>query len=440
MHNSGRASADSRNETLFQAARQVLVGGVSSSARVCRAFGDRPMYVARGDGARVWDVDGREYIDLCTSHGASLLGHGHPAIVAALRQAGELGILCSHETEHHAALARKIVELVPCAEMVRFTGSGTETTLHALRLARALTGRERILKFTGHFHGYHDFVMFEPGADPHDGSLVPQSAGVPPELARYLVIVPDNDPDALEQAFRRHGPEIAAVIMEPIHYNAGCIVPERAFVGQVQSLAHANGSLLIFDEVLSGFRMAPGGAQEFLGVTPDLCTLGKALGGGLPLSAICGRREVMEGLRPVGPVQHSGTYNAPLVCILAGLAALEAYSTPGFYAHIRALGERLTRGIEEIIARSGVKARVQGLGARFGLYFGIEKPVRCYRQSLENDTALTERFIAAAWRNGVYFHDYGGRGAHHHGFSAAHTAADIDRALEGIEAAFRAIR
>jgi glutamate-1-semialdehyde 2,1-aminomutase len=435
---------DNRQQ-LYEFARQHLVGGVSSSVRLCRAFGDRPFYVARGEGAKVYDVDGREYIDLCTSHGASLLGHKHPKIVAALQQTAELGVICSYETEFQSALAQKITELVPCAELVRFSGSGTETTMHTIRLAREYTGRDKILKFTGHFHGYHDYVLFEadapsPAARPTVTGLYPQTAGIPAGMDRYVIVAPDNDSEAFETAIRRHHHELAAVIMEPIHYNAGCITPSQEFMKQVRRLTHENGILLIFDEVLSGFRMAPGGAQEYLGITPDLCTLGKAVGGGLPLSAICGKREIMEHLKPLGNAQHSGTYNGSLVCILGGLAALEEYATPGFYEHIRQTGQHLYTGIAEIIARQEVKARVQGLGARFGIYFGIDEEVTCYQQSLANDLEMTNRFIETAWKNGVYFHDYGGVGAHHHGFSAAHTIADMDRALEGVEAAFKAIR
>jgi glutamate-1-semialdehyde 2,1-aminomutase len=434
-----------KGQQQYEFARQYLVGGVSSSVRLCRAFGDRPFYVARGEGAKVYDVDGRAYIDLCTSHGASLLGHKHPKIVAALQQTAEMGIICSYETEFQGALAQKIVELVPCAELVRFSGSGTETTMHTIRLAREYTGRNKILKFTGHFHGYHDYVLFDVDADSSMGEAVasqlhPQSGGIPADMDRYLVVAPDNEPEALAAAIHRHRDELAAVILEPIHYNAGCIIPPRAHIQELRRLTQEYGILLIFDEVLSGFRMAPGGAQEYLGVTPDLCTLGKAVGGGLPLSAICGKREIMQHVKPLGNAQHSGTYNGSLVCILAGLAALEEYATPGFYDHIHQVGQHLYCGIAEIIARLGVKARVQGLGARFGIYFGIDQEVTTYRQSLANDVELTNCFIEAAWKHGVYFHDYGGRGAHHHGFSAAHTVADMDRALEGIEAAFRAIR
>ena len=434
------------SEQLYEFARQYLVGGVSSSIRLAQAYGNRPFYMARGEGSKVYGVDGREYIDLCTSHGASLLGHKHPGIVAALHQAAEMGVLCSYETEFQGALAKKIVEMIPCAELVRFAGSGTETTMHTIRLAREYTGKDKILKFTGHFHGYHDYVLFErdapsPTAQAAESGLYPVTDGIPKGMDKYVTVVPDNDLEAFETAIRQQKDEIAAVILEPVHYNAGCIIPSREYIQQLRRITAENDILLIFDEVLAGFRMAPGGAQEYFGVTPDLCTLGKAVGAGLPLSVICGKWEIMSHIKPLGNVQHSGTYNGSLPSVLAGLAALEAYSSPGFYEHINQLGQHLYTGITEIATRLGVKARVQGLGARFGIYFGIEEEVTSFKQAQAVDMKMNNCFIETAWKNGVYFHDYGSsKGAKHHGFSAAHTLADMDRALEGIETAFKAIR
>lgn len=430
------------SQQLYEFARQHMVGGVSSSIRLAQAYGNRPLYFTHGEGAKLYDVDGREYIDFCTSHGASMLGHKHPKIVAALHQTAEMGILCSYETEFQSKLAQKIVELVPAAELVRFTGAGTEATMHTIRLAREYTGKDKILKFTGHFHGYHDYVLFD--RDPSlpldaDSPLVAQTPGIPAGMERYVTVIADNDLEALERTIRQQKDELAAVILEPVHYNAGCIIPKREYLEQLRRLTQENGILLIFDEVLSGFRMAPGGAQEYFGVTPDLCTLGKAVGGGLPLSVIAGKREIMEHIRPVGKVQHSGTYNGSLVSTLAGLAALEEYASPGFYERLNHVGQHLTDGIVEIVSRLGLKARVQALGARFGIYFGIEDEVTTYRQAAATDNVMMNRFIEAAWKNGVYFHDYG-KGARHHGYSSAHTLADMDRALEGIEAAMKTLR
>jgi glutamate-1-semialdehyde 2,1-aminomutase len=428
----------------YQHACQYLAGGVSASTRLNRAVG-HAMLFDRASGCRVWDLDGREYIDLCCSHGATLLGHGDPCVRQAVERVLDRGAACSYENELHADLARLLCETIPCCERVRFTGSGTEATMHCLRLARASTGRQKILKLEGNFHGYHDQVMYAIGtpADqlgPEEApALYPGSTGLAAGLDHNLVVVPYNRADLLEEAFRRHAAELAAVICEPVYYNAGCVLPTPEFLAALRRLTHDHDVLLIFDEVLSAFRMAPGGAQEYLGVTPDLCTLGKAVGGGFPLSVFCGRKDVMDRLMPTGDCQHSGTYNGHPVGVAAGLAAVTAYRQPGFYDHIRAVAERLYGGLQKVFARHGVTARVQGLGARFGIYFGVVEPVRSYRDAVRHHREQMLRFVAAAIGQGVYFHDYGGA-ACHHGFCAAMTAADADEALERLDAAVRAMK
>ena len=262
---------------------------------------------------------------------------------------------------------------------------------------------------------------------------------MPPGLAENLVLVPYNRPDHLEQAFRRHGTELAAVICEPVYYNAGCVLPTPEFLAALVRLPREYGALLIFDEVLSAFRMAAGGAQEYLGVTPDLCTLGKAVGGGFPLSVFGGRREIMERLMPTGDCQHSGTYNGHVVAVSAALAAVTAYRRPGFYDHINAVGQRLYDGLNAILKHHRIAGQVQGLGARFGVYFGVGGPVRSYRDAVRHQREQMLRFIAAAIRHGVYFHDYGGA-ACHHGFCAAMTPADVDGALSRLDAAVSELR
>jgi glutamate-1-semialdehyde 2,1-aminomutase len=317
--------------------------------------------------------------------------------------------------------------------------------MHCLRLARAFTGRAKLLKFEGNFHGYHDQVMYAIGT-PADRlgpeetpALYPGSSGLPTGLDRNLIIVPYNRPDLLETAFAHHGSELAAVFCEPIYYNAGCILPTPEFLSTLRRLTQAHGVLLIFDEVLSAFRMAPGGAQEYLGVTPDLCTLGKAVGGGFPLSVFGGRKDIMERLMPQGDCQHSGTYNGHVVAVAAALAAVTAYRQPGFYDHIHAVAARLYRGLGEVFARHDVAARVQGLGARFGVYFGVTEAVRSYRDAVRHHREQMLRFIAAAARHGVYFHDYGGS-ACHHGFCAAMTLADTEEALNLLDDAVRELQ
>lgn len=428
------------HQELYEFAQQYLPGGVSASARTNAALG-HPFYVARGDGAYVHDVAGAGYVDMCTSHGASLLGHNHPAIVSAVEHALALGVICAYETAHHAALARQVTEMVPCAELVRYAGSGTETMMHALRLARAATGRHKVIKFEGHFHGYVDYLYYS-SAPPLDRAgpatapiPFPQSAGMPPALNDLVVVAPFNDPAALQEAFERHGDETAALVMEPINYDSGCIVPQPGFVQLCRDLCDHYGSLLFFDEVLTAFRMASGGAQQYLGVTPDLCVLGKAFGGGMPISAITGRRDVMLNLRPVGQSEHSGTYLAHLTTVLAASAALAQYNTPGFYQRMHAIGEMFYSNFQALIERSGVPLRLQHVGPRFGLYFGVTEEVTNYRQAAQQDVSMLHTFIAGCIRRGVYFHV-----SPHHGFSAAHTEQDMARALEAIEGALDDVR
>ncbi len=427
-------------QALYQTARGVLPGGVTASFRLNKALG-RPLYIARGDGARLYDREGREYIDMCVSHGASLLGHNHPKIKAAVSKALELGVICSYETEAHTALARRITEMVPCAEMVRFAGSGTETVMHALRLARAATGREKIIKFEGHFHGYADALNYSvaPPLDragpPAAPTPRPESAGMPASDRGNILIVPFNDPEALEAAFARHGQEAAALVMEPVNYDQGCIPPQPGFLELCRELCDRYGVLLLFDEVLTAFRMAPGGAQAYYGVTPDLCVLGKAFGGGMPISAVAGKRQVMEHMRPLGDSEMSGTYLAHTTTVLAALAALEEYSRPGFYDRLDAIGERFYGGFQDIIERSGLPVRLQYVGPRFGMYFGLSEPVTNYRQAAGKDLALELKFIAGCIERGIYFHN-----PPHHGFSAAHTEADMDQVLEAIEGAMAEVK
>ena len=432
-------SETTRVRQQYARAQRSLAGGVSSSTRLNTAVG-HAMLFDHAQGCRAWDLDGTEYIDLCCSHGATLLGHGDPRVRAAVERALDRGAPCSYESELHTELAEQLCEVVPCLELVRFTGAGTEATMHCLRLARACTGRQKIVRCEGNFHGYHDQVMW---AGKTIGQLAPSlqpiSAGVAQGLDSLLIQLPYNRPDLLAEAFRQWGDEIAAVICEPIYYNAGCILPTAEFMTALRQLTSQHGALLIFDEVLSAFRMAPGGAQEYLGITPDLCTLGKAVGGGYPLSVFGGRRELMDHLMPVGDCQHSGTYNGHPVVVAAALAAVKAYREPGFYSHIQEIGTALFSGLRELFAQHQIPARVQGLGARFGIYFGIDQEVRSYEDVQKHDRKQMLRFIAAAIHEGVYFHDYGGA-ACHHGFCAAMTLQDVGIVLERLNRAIASLK
>ena len=418
----------------FALASRYLPGGVSASARRNDAIG-HPFFASRGDGAWLFDLQGRRFLDMSTSHGASLLGHNHPRIKLAVQHALDMGILCSGETVFQAQLAQRITEMVPCAEMVRFGGSGTETVMHGLRLARCATGREKLIKFEGHFHGYSDALNFSvmPPLDQAGPARTPtpyaESSGVPANTREHVIVVPFNDSVALEAAFATHGPQVAALLLEPINYDQGCLMPQPGFLALCRSLCDHHGAVLFFDEVLTAFRVAPGGAQEKFGVTPDLCVLGKAFGAGMPISALAGKRQVMEHLQPLGHSQMSGTYLAHPTAVLAALAALEEYSRPGFYAQLDQLCTEFYTGFQQAIDRTGVSLRLQYAGPRFGLYFGVSGDIVEYRKAASKSHDAERRFVLACYQRGVFFQP-----AAHHGFSAVHTAADLQLALEVIEA------
>lgn len=425
------------SEQIWERARAHMPGGVTAAARIHPSLG-RPLLVERASGGRVWDVDGREYIDLNMSFGASLLGHGHPAVKDAVRRALELGVMCGYESEAQTRLAERLADVIPSAELVRFAGSGTETTWHALRTARVATGRPLVVKFEGHFHGYNDSLgySFWPTAE-QAGPIeaprtVPESGGMPEALAALTIVLPWNDVGALEAVFAAHGPRIAAVVMEPVNHDSGTILPLPGYLEAAREITRRHGSILIFDEILCGFRTGVGGAQEHYGVVPDMTTLGKTLGGGLPLSAFVGSRDVMSVVAPLGRSVHSGTYNAHLVPVMASLAFLETATDPSFYPGLRRLEATFYPALQDIFTRVGAPVLVQALGARFSLLFGLDAPPVRYRDLFPHDTAMATRFYGLALDEGVYFH-----AAWHHGFSAMHTERDLDQALEGIERAAR---
>ncbi len=433
-------SAYSDPEALYTHARQVLPGGVSATARMNAAIG-RPFYIRRGDGAYVEDLQGNRYVDMCISHGASLLGHNHPAIVGAVQQALDLGIICSYETEHQIDLAARLTEIIPCAEQVRFAGSGTEAMMHALRLARTATGRELLIKFEGHFHGYADVLNYswapplEAAGLPAHPRTYPESAGMPAALTETILVVPFNDPPALEAVFAAHGEQIAALVLEPVNYDSGCILPEPGFLVLCRSLCDRYGAVLLFDEVLTAFRMHLAGGQGWSGITPDLAVLGKALGAGLPISALVGRCTVMRHLRPEGTSELSGTYLAHLTAVLAAQAAIDTYAQPSFYPRLAEQCEFFYSNFERVIAESGVRLRLQYVGPRFGLYFDLEEPVTNYRSAARQNRAMLATFVAGCIRRGAYFHL-----AAHHGFSGVHDRAALALALEAIEGALEDVR
>ena len=424
---------------LAKRAEAVLPGGVTASARLNPSLG-HALFMERGEGAYLYDVDGNKYIDYCVSHGASLLGHGHPRIVEAVQETLSRGILLACETEIQVEVAERLLRLFPGADMVRYACSGTETTWHALRIARAFTGKYGVVKFEGHYHGVNDTVGYShwPALDragsPSAPRAVPDSAGIPPGNTDLITILPFNDIDALERCLRSGAQSIAALIMEPINYDSGGVRPTPEFLDAVRSLTQELGIVLVFDEVLSGFRVRAGAALGDAAI-PDLTVLGKAVGGGMPVSVFLGKREIMETCTPVGPAVHSGTYNAPIVLVAAIGALLDVVSTPGFYEHLDSLGDQLYAGMREILERHKLKAWLQGVGARFGLLFGLEREPRNYRDVALQDLSTMASFHRACLERGVYLHHV----SPHHGFSSAHTASDIQETLDVMDSAARTI-
>lgn len=424
----------------YRRGREAIPGGVCSSTRFNQGIGG-PVYASSAKGARFKDIAGKEYLDMSMSHGATLLGHAPGFLQQAFQIAWERGILCSLDTPYHVTLAEELCKLVPCAERVRFTNSGTEATLHAMRLCRAATGREKVIRFQGHFHGYHDLIFIgghPPAAELHAPVPYRESPGIPRALADLIVPVEYNNREALERAVAEHQGDVGTIMIEPVDYNCACIKPEPGFLELARELATKHGMILFFDEIQSFAKKSPGGAQQDFGVTPDICTIGKSLGAGLPLSAIAGKADLMDRFKPTGPVAHSGTFNAPLLAMLGGLGFVEQIQQPAFWQKIQSLGERLFTGLDAIAARSAVPLRIQSHGSRFGICFGTREPVRCYRESLVHNPKTMLAFCRETAQRGVYFHDYGG-GPCHHGYSSAHTPADIDIVLNVVEDSLKAI-
>jgi len=433
---------------MHEAASEVLPGGVSASIRYNKSLGF-PVYFERAYGSRVRGIDGREYLDLCMSHGAAVHGHGHEKIKKAMQHVLDLGILCSYETTYHTQLAKMIVDAIPCAEMVRFALSGTEGVKYMLRIAREYTGKTRILKFEGNFHGYDDYILFNYAQpveerrfrDADETTLEPyaQSGGIPRDIANHVVVVPYNDQAAVERAFERNKDELAGVIVEPIAWNMGCVFPDSGFLAFLRDITAENGSLLLFDEILSGFRTGLSCAQGYYGVTPDLCTLGKALSGGLPLSVCAGKREIMECLRPKGSAEHSGTFMGHITGILAAIASLKLLSEPRHFEVTYSLGQKLHDGLAGILRRLGIRGCTQGVGDRFGIYFGLETPPRNYYEVGQYDSEMTSDFAREMFSRGVYMLDAHGPKPVHHGLSSAHSDRDIDTFLDAAEESLKKV-
>lgn len=421
----------SRNETLFLRAQQTIPGGVNSPVRAFRSVGGVPRFITRGEGAYLWDADGKRYIDYVGSWGPLILGHADPETVQAVQQAAAKGLSFGAPTEAEIELAELLVERVPSLEMVRLVSSGTEATMSAIRLARGHTGRDMLVKFEGCYHGHADSLLVKAGS----GMLTfgnPSSAGVPADLARHTLVLDYNDPQQLRDAFARHGDAIACVIVEPVAGNMNLVKPKLEFLQTMRELCTHYGAVLIFDEVMTGFRVGPQSAQGLFGITPDLSTFGKVIGGGMPLGAFGGRREIMEKIAPLGPVYQAGTLSGNPLSVAAGLVTLKKIAAPGFYESLTAKTKSLVDGLAAAARKHGLPFSAQSVGGMFGLYFAATPPTS-YAEVMACDKEAFNRFFHAMLEQGVYL----APSAFEAGFvSAAHSDADIAATVAAAEAIF----
>jgi len=386
---------------LFEKARQVIPGGVNSPVRAFRAVGGTPIFFQRGRGAMLFDVDGRGYIDYVCSWGPLILGHAEPGLVRAVMEAASDGTSFGAPNPHEVMLARLVVERVPGVEKVRLVNSGTEATLSALRLARAFTGRECIVKMEGCYHGHVDALLVKAGSGVATLGI-PGTPGVPARVAEQTLVVPYNDLDAIERLVRERGQEIACIIVEPVAANMGVVPPRPGYLEGLRAITAKAGILLIFDEVITGFRMAPGGAQELYRIEPDLTTLGKILGGGLPIGAYGGREEIMDRIAPEGDVYQAGTLSGNPVATRAGIAMLEMLATPGLYERIEEMSARLETGLQAAIEETGTDARVTRVGSLLTLFFGVEEEPVHWGSVAGADTKRYGLFFHKMLEAGVY--------------------------------------
>ncbi len=420
-----------RSDALFAEALKCLPGGVNSPVRAFRAVGGQPFFVDRAAGARVWTVDGEELLDYVGTWGPAILGHAHPGTIAAVKTAAERGTSFGIPNPLEVALARRICAQVPGVQKVRMCNSGTEACMAAIRLARGFTRRDTILKFDGCYHGHGDSLLVRAGS----GALTfghPDSAGVPADFARHTLVLPFNDPEALRAAFAAPGRELAAVILELVPANAGLYLPRPGFLELLRQLCTEHGTVFIADEVMTGFRLGPAGAQGLFGITPDLSTFGKIIGGGLPVGALGGRADIMDHLAPIGPVYQAGTLSGNPLAMAAGLAALEALEREDAYPRLEALGRQLETGLREAARAAGVAVRFPRLGSMFCAYF-TDQPVWNLADALRADRDRFARFFHGMLARGIYL----APSQFEAGFlSTAHTPADIERTVRAAAEVF----
>ena len=422
----------SLNDTLFSAAQQHIPGGVNSPVRAFKAVGGTPRFIDHAEGAYIYDVDGKRYIDYVLSWGPMLLGHAYPAVVEAVTKQIKKGLSFGAPTEIETRLADKLCDIVPGMDMVRMVNSGTEATMSAIRLARGTTGRDKIIKFEGCYHGHSDSLLIKAGS----GALtfgVPSSPGVPASLAEHTVTLSYNDIDGVKAAFEKFGNEVACVIVEPVAGNMNCVPPIPGFLECLRQCCDDHQSVLIIDEVMTGFRLGLTGAQGYYGVTADITCLGKVIGGGMPVAAFGGRREIMEQLAPSGPVYQAGTLSGNPAAMAAGLAMIEAISQPGFYDQPFARTQQLIDGLHERASAANIPLSSNHVGTMFGVFFTDEPKITNYQQVMACNTERFNRFFHGMLDGGVYL----APASYEAGFlSAAHTEADIQQTLDVAEQVF----
>ena len=410
-----------RSEQLFAEALKYIPGGVNSPVRAFRAVGGQPFFVNRAKGSHVWDVDGNELIDYVGTWGPAILGHAHPKIIKAVQQAAELGTSFGIPNPHEVTMAKLICELVPNVEKVRMTNSGTEACMSAVRLARGFTNRDKIIKFDGCYHGHADSLLVKAGS----GALTfghPDSAGVPASFTQHTIVVPYNDPEALKAAFAANSGQVAGVIIEPVAGNAGLYVPKPGYLEFLREITTANESLLIFDEVMTGFRLAAGGAQQRFGIKPDLSCFGKIIGGGLPVGAFGGRAEIMDCLAPLGPVYQAGTLSGNPVAMAAGIAALEELKSTNAFEQLEKLGAQLEAGLRDAAKSTNVPATFNRCGSMFCGYF-TDQEVHNLADAMKSDRERFKKYFHGMLDAGVYL----APSQFEAGFiSTAHSTEDID--------------
>jgi len=391
----------SRNHQLFEQSQQYIPGGVNSPVRAFKSVGGEPIFFQRGEGAYFWDADGKSYIDYVGSWGPLILGHAHPDVVKAVQLAAQNGLTFGAPTEAELDIAKLICQLVPSIEQVRLVSSGTEAGMSVIRLARGFTGRSKIIKFEGCYHGHDDSLLVKAGS----GALTfgnPSSAGVPAETAGHTIVLDYNDIPGIEEAFNKWGQEIAAVIVEPVAGNMNLVAPKVDFLARLRTLCTQSGSVLIFDEVMTGFRVGLGCAQVLYQIKPDLTALGKVIGGGMPMAAFGGRRDIMQCLAPLGPVYQAGTLSGNPVAVAAGLATLKQVQVPGFYEKLGKRTQQLVDGITAAASNHGIDFCAQSVGGMFGLYFRKNIPTS-FAEVMQCDKEAFNRFFHAMLDEGIYF-------------------------------------